>query len=295
MTIRWLEVGHVRVAALLDAEGDLSDSIVDEFPDMPTEQVLGSRDVTPAIYGEGDRWHLFVRAWLVVHPEGVLLVDTGVGGARAPAADWFAHTGRLRDTLQEAGSSPDQVDTVVITHVHDDHLGGVVTDTAPGTPAFGNARYVIQEADLEWLRRLETEGTDGEDEYARVIRETLVRPLEDAGALDTAAGHRRLTDAIELRHAPGHTPGHQFVRISSRGRRLLITGDTFNHPAQVTHPDLPSATDDAPSIAARARRSVLAEVLSHPGTTVAPTHFDEPFGVITSGDGGLAMWKPMPA
>jgi glyoxylase-like metal-dependent hydrolase (beta-lactamase superfamily II) len=295
VTVPWLEIGHVRVAALLDSEADLSDPIVDWFPDMPPERALGSRDTMPGIYGAGDRWHMFVRGWLVVHPEGVLLVDTGVGGPRAPAASWFPQTGKLPEALREAGSSTDQVDTVVITHVHDDHLGGAVTDVAPRSPTFGNARYMIQETDLDWLRRVENEGTDGEDEEARVFIESLVRPLEDAGALDSTAGHRRLTDAIELRHTPGHTPGHQIVRISSRGRRLLITGDVFNHPAQVARPDLPSGSDHFPSGAARARRSVLAEVLSHPGTMVAPSHFDEPFGVITSGTGGFAVWRPMPA
>lgn len=302
MTVRWLEIGHVRVAALLDGEADLSDPIVEAFPDMPPEGVFASRSAMPRIYGADDHWHLFIRAWLVVHPEGVALVDTGVGGAGAPAASWFAHPGRLHDALRDANSSPDQIDTVVITHVHDDHLGGAVARDPGRAPAFANARYVIQRADLEWLRRRsgdaggagEGDTPDDEAEEARVITDALVRPLENAGSIEAIDGHRRLTDAIELRHAPGHTPGHQIVRIVSRNRRLLIAGDTFNHPAQIAHPDWPAGTDDAPPSAARARRSMLADVLSHPGTIVAPSHFDEPFGVIASGAGGLAEWRPTP-
>jgi glyoxylase-like metal-dependent hydrolase (beta-lactamase superfamily II) len=299
VTVRWLEIGHARVAALLDGEADLSDPIEASFPDMPLEGVLASRDAMPRIFGADNHWHLFVRAWLVVHPGGVVLVDTGVGDAFAPAASWFAHPGELHTALREAGSSPDQIDTVVITHVHDDHLGGAVSHTEGRRPAFANARYVIQRADLEWLRRLSSvdgsrngDPPDANAEEARIILDTLVRPLEDAGSVEAIDGHHRLSDAIELRHAPGHTPGHQIVRVVSRDRRLLIAGDTFNHPAQIAHPDWPSGTDDAAASAARARRSVLADALSHPGMIVSPSHFDEPFGVIASERGGLAEWRP---
>jgi glyoxylase-like metal-dependent hydrolase (beta-lactamase superfamily II) len=106
-------------------------------------------------------------------------------------------------------------------------------------------------------------------------------------------GDHEVAEGIALRPAPGHTPGHQIVRLRSRGARAIISGDTFNHPVQIPHPDRPSGTDVVPAQAAATRRAVLAEVLSHPGTIVAPTHLAEPFGYIRSGPGGLAAWRPI--
>jgi glyoxylase-like metal-dependent hydrolase (beta-lactamase superfamily II) len=288
MRIAWSEVGNVRVAALLDGDADLREPITHHFPEIPTDDLLAARDTTPGVYGAGDTWHLFVRAWLLLHPGGVTLVDTGVGGASAPAASWFPASGRLHEALREAGASPDQIDQVVITHVHDDHIGGVVTGDDPQVPAFPRARYLIQQDDLDHQRTLARD----EDEE-RVIWERLLQPLLDAGVVDALDGDHALSDLIELRHAPGHTPGHQVVRIHSGGARLLVAADTFNHPIQLARPDLPSGTDVHPGVAAATRRSILAFLLSNPGTTVAPTHFDAPFGKVVSGRSGLTTWRHM--
>jgi glyoxylase-like metal-dependent hydrolase (beta-lactamase superfamily II) len=286
MRASWTDVGNVRVAALLDGDADLREPITDHFPDVPSDDLLAERDAMPGVYGDRDTWHLFVRAWLLLHPGGVTLVDTGVGGASAPAAGWFPEPGRLHEALREAGASPDQIDHVVITHVHDDHIGGVVMGDDPPVPAFPRARYLIQRDDLDHQRALAQE----EDED-RVIWERLLQPLLDAGVVEVLDGDHVLSDLIELRHAPGHTPGHQVVRVRSAGARLLVAADTFNHPIQLARPDLPSGTDTHPGVAAATRRSTLAFLLSNPGTTVAPTHFDAPFGRVVSGRDGLTRWR----
>ena len=103
-----------------------------------------------------------------------------------------------------------------------------------------------------------------------------------------------MRDGLAERHeahlAPGHTPGHQVVRIHSEDRRAIISADAFNHPLQVGHPDWPSGSDNVPADAAMTRRALLAEALSHPGTTIAPTHFTDSFGDIRSGADGVAAW-----
>ena len=287
MRVTWREVGNVRVAALVDADADLADQLAEHFPEIPVDALATTSELAPAIVGAGGTWHLFVRAWLLLHPGGVILVDTGVGGPRAPAAGWFPVSGKLHEALREAGVTADQVDTVVITHVHDDHVGGVVTDDDHPAVAFPAARYLIQQADLDHQRELARE-----DAEERLIWDRLLQPLLEAGVVDALDGDRVLSDAIELRRAPGHTPGHQVVRVSSHGERLLLAGDTFNHPLQLGHPDWPSGTDVRPAAAAETRRSVLATLLSNPGTTLAPTHFDAPFGQVVSGPRGLASWRP---
>lgn len=283
-----LTVGHIEVIALLDGARELAGPIGDNFPDVPADELDAFRDRAPGVYGPDGGWRLFVRAWLVRHPGGLMLVDTGVGQTGAPGPAWFGATGQLHEALREAGTPPDSVDTVILTHVHDDHIGGTVTfNEEDPRLAFPRATYLLQRADREWQTELARE--EPED---REIDTLLLQPLEAHGRLTLIDGPTTLADGIELRPAPGHTPGHQIVRLQSRGDRAIITADTFNHPLQIPHPDRPSGTDAVPPQAASTRRTVLAELLSHPGTTIAPAHFPEPFGRVGS-DRGLAAWLPV--
>jgi len=278
------KVGNVEVVALLDGD-EACGPIADAFPDVPPDAHANAAERHPGVYA-GDDWRLAVRAWLVRHPGGVALVDTGVGPSTAVAMAWFPTPGRLHDALTEAGASADQIDTVVITHVHDDHVGGTVT--ADGAPAFPNARYLVQQADLDALVAW---GEESEED--REIEARAIAPLRASGQLDAIDGHHVLTGDLELRHAPGHTPGHQVLRITSRGDRLLISGDTWNHPSQFGRPEWASATDAEPARATATRRAMLADLLSHPGSVVAPTHLDVPFGRIRTASDGRAAFDAL--
>jgi glyoxylase-like metal-dependent hydrolase (beta-lactamase superfamily II) len=283
-----LTVGHIEMIALLDGVRELRSPLAESFPDVPLEALEGFHDRWPALVGDGGGWRLHVRAWLVRHPGGVLLVDTGVGGPGAPGPEWLGAPGQLLEALRETGTPADSIETVVLTHVHDDHVGGTVGFEEGGpAPTFPRATYLLQRADREWLSELARD-----EEEDRVIDTLLLHPLERDGRLTLLEGNHPLADGIEIRLAPGHTPGHQIVRLRSKGARAIITADTFNHPIQLAHPDWPSGTDTVPAQAATTRRSVLAEALSHRGTTLAPTHFAEPFGRVTTGEDGLAAWLP---
>jgi glyoxylase-like metal-dependent hydrolase (beta-lactamase superfamily II) len=287
MTLDALQIGDIEVLALIDGDQDLGSPIAEAYPDIPVEHLVADRDLDPGVYGSDGSHRLRVRAWLVRHPAGVLLVDTGIGRSGAPGVEWFGVPGTLLDGLGETGTPPDAIDTVLLTHVHDDHIGGTVIfdDEQVPAPAFPNARYVLQAADREWQRELARA-----DEEDRVIESLLLRPLEDAGVLDVIEGDHPLSDGLEAHLAPGHTPGHQVVRIRSGDRRAIISADAFNHRLQVGHPDWPSGSDDAPADAAETRRALLAEALAHPGTTLAPSHFSDSFGHIHSGADGSASW-----
>lgn len=278
-----VDVGHVRVTALLDGTGD-RDPMTESFPDVPAEQLMAYKERYPGVYGVNDTWRLRIRAWLIRAAGSLILVDTGIGVEGAPGPGWFGATGDLMAQLDAEGIRPADINVVAITHVHDDHLGGTVT--SGGEPAFPAARYVLQTADLSWQRDLAAH-----NDQDRAVWSTLLQPLVDKDVIQEVVGTAELATGVEVQLLPGHTPGHQVVRVVSEGRRLIISGDAFTHPMQLSHPDWANMLDDAPVIAATSRRRLIAELGSHPGMVLAPTHFTEPFGRLTFGPDHLAGWK----
>src|SRR3954453_755645 len=227
-------VGSIDVTAIVDADLEL-DPITDAFPDIPPDALRGDDEDSASIRTAGGDWRLRVRAWLIRHPAGLVLVDTGIGGPTSPTAAWVPSAGVLVEAVGGLGIDVGDIPTVVLTHVHDDHIGGVLN--AGGEPTFADARHVLQRADLEWQRAL---GRENDED--RAIWDLLV-PLEAAGVLDAIDGDHRIADGIDLQHLPGHTPGHQIVWISDGNARLATSADTWNHPLQLGHPEWPSGPD----------------------------------------------------
>jgi glyoxylase-like metal-dependent hydrolase (beta-lactamase superfamily II) len=281
-----IRIGEVEVVTLVDGAAALTTPILEAFPVAPADAILADRDRYPDLYGPGDTWRITVRAWLLRSPAGIVLMDTGVGPSTSAAMAWFPEPGRLHDALAAAGVAAAEIGVVAISHVHDDHVGGAVGPG--GAPAFPNARYLLQRADLAAL-----EARAAEDEEERTVLEQMVRPLLDAGQLDLLDGDHRVSPELELHHAPGHTPGHQVLRVVSGEQRLLLSADTWNHPSQFAHPEWASATDIDHDRASATRTALLAELREFPSTLCAPTHLSGPIGRVREGADGLAMWEPV--
>jgi glyoxylase-like metal-dependent hydrolase (beta-lactamase superfamily II) len=275
-------IGSIDVTAIVDADLEL-DPIAEAFPGVPADALLAENEAAASVRTANGNWRLRVRAWLLRHPAGLLLIDTGIGGPTSPTQAWVPRPGALIERLVELGAPAAAISTVVITHVHDDHIGGLLDRIEE--PAFPNARHVVQRADLEWQRAL---GRENDEEEAIW---NLLAPLETREMLDVIEGDHALADGIELHHLPGHTPGHQIVRIEGGDARLTISADTWNHPLQLEHPEWPSGPDNDHAGAADARRALRAELAAHPGTLVAPTHFAEPFVTLDERNGAPAWLR----
>jgi glyoxylase-like metal-dependent hydrolase (beta-lactamase superfamily II) len=278
-----VRVGRVEVIALCDAIVSSSRPGSGSYPGVDETIWREARARHPDVFAPDGRWRIHVHPFVVRSNGRTFLVDTGLGPESAPAFAWSATVGRLSSELEGAGIDTAEVELVLITHVHDDHIGGTVTD--PATPSFPGARYVIHRADWELMAN----ATDEED---REIFGAVLAPLERAGVIELSEGAFTVTDELRLEHAPGHTPGHQVLSIDSSGERALISGDLVNHPAQLLQPGLASATDMDPELA-NATRSSWLERIERDGGIVAPAHFAEPFGRVTR-DGERWGWEPLP-
>jgi len=232
-----MKVGAFDIDILVDAEGSFA-TMSGAFPQIESDEP----------------WTLPVNCLLVRTEEAIVLVDTGVGPQpRSFMADAVT---RLPEELARFGVQPEQVDIVVHTHLHVDHVGW--------DGAFSGARYVIHRDDWSFFM------SDESLEQRPHLREK-VEPLADAGLVELIDGETEVSPGVRVVPAPGHTPGHMIVWVESQGSRLAMLGDAVAHEAQVADPDLIFVNDQDASLAAATRRTVMGR-LADEGTDVIASH-----------------------
>lgn len=208
-----------------------------------------------------------------------VLIDSGMG--QSDPND----PGHLLDRLRAENITPESIDTVVITHYHQDHIGGLVDDA--GNPTFPNARLVVpsQEHDY-WMREDILAGLDASD--ADRLRQTFAAYAERLTLMDDTTD---IAPGIHYVPALGHSPGHHAVHIESGDERLLHIVDAIHMPIQLNALDAAPFDWQQPDIAMATRRALLARAESE-NLLLMAYHFPFPgLGCVQRRDGLLA-WEP---
>ncbi|WP_428425565.1 MBL fold metallo-hydrolase [Methylibium sp.] len=226
-----------------------------------------------------------VNAYLINTGSRLILIDTGAAGLFGPTL------GKLLGHLKAAGYQPEQIDEVCITHLHPDHVGGLL---AQGEAAFPNAtvRFDQREADY-WLSNEQMAKAPDETKGFFVRAMEAVKPYRDAGRLQPFSGSTELAPGVRALAAPGHTPGHTFYIIESKAQKLVVWGDLM-HVAAVQFPD-PSVVikfDVDSKLALPQRRKAFAEA-AREGYYVALAHVAFPGIGRLRADGKGYVWVPV--
>ena len=221
-----------------------------------------------------------IHSWLIRTPKQTILVDCCAGNHKDRPTQRRFHQ---LDTpwlqrLRDAGVAPEQVDVVLCTHLHADHIGwNTRIENGRWVPTFAKARYLFSRAEHE---RWKPDGGDP-DPQRRIAYEDSVLPVVAARQADLLDGEHAIEDRLMIEPAPGHTPGHVVLKL---GREALFCGDVIHHPIQLYRPDLNSAFCDDAERARQTRRRVL-EHCAELRALLFPTHFAEPYvaGILRQG------------
>jgi len=215
-------------------------------------------------------FHTFV----IRTPRRTIVVDT-CGGNDKPRPGKPRYHQRhwpYLERLAAVGVTAENVDAVVCTHLHADHVGWN-TRLVEGrwVPTFPRARYLFVRREWEfWREEYKTERFTG-DPY----HEDSILPILDAGLADFVESDLRLDDGVWLEPTPGHTPGHVAVHVSGGGRDAVLSGDLMHHALQCAEPEWSSCFCVDPAHSARTRRAFL-ERYAGTDTLIMPAHFPAP-------------------
>ncbi|SEL85183.1 Glyoxylase, beta-lactamase superfamily II [Variovorax sp. YR750] len=193
-----------------------------------------------------------VNGYLINTGSKLVLVDTGAGGLFGPTL------GNLQANLKAAGYQPDQVDDVLITHMHGDHVGGLVQD---GKLVFPNATIHAGQEDADfWLNKANLEKASAEMKGFFQGAMASLNPYVEAGKFKGMKGGTELAPGIRAVPAHGHTPGHNIYVVESKGQKLVLWGDLMHVAAvQFAQPQITISFDVDSKPAASERKKAYAD------------------------------------
>jgi glyoxylase-like metal-dependent hydrolase (beta-lactamase superfamily II) len=285
-TQRWT-IGEARITSVVEAQ---TDGIPPAFffPDADEATVLRHGWLVPQFADAEGRIGLRVQAFVIEVAGRLIVVDPCVGNGKAREQPfWNDQTWPFMERFEAAGFDRADVEMVVHTHLHVDHIGWD-THLLDGrwAPTFARARHIYVGAELDAQGALT-------DIDARRIRDDSIAPIFEAGLADIVEADADLGSGLRLAPTPGHTAGHASLWLTSGDATALLTGDIIHHPVQCAEPAL-SFVSDADAVLARATRETTLTAAVDAGALVLGTHFPTLPGGRLAAEGRVWRFTPEP-
>lgn len=238
-------LGDLEITALYDGYVDLGANLLLGASKADVQRLLARQFLA------GEKVQTAVNAYLINAGGKLILVDAGAAKAFGPTL------GFVDEQLRAAGYAPEQVDVVLLTHLHADHVAGVLTPD--GKPLFPNAEIHVAQTEADFWLSDENAAKAPKDfkPFFELARKS-VAPYQAAGKFKTFSGEADF-GGIKAVPSNGHTPGHTSYLVESKGQRLLILGDAVHsHAVQFAHPEVAIEFDADKKAAIAARKQLFA-------------------------------------
>ncbi|WP_135466508.1 MBL fold metallo-hydrolase [Crenalkalicoccus roseus] len=274
-------VGDMTIHRIVEQEDPLFDPL-EFFPTLTPERLEENRTwLEPlALDPATGRLRLCIQSYVVRTPHRTILVDSCVGNGKNRPGRPFWHMksdDRWMRGLAAAGLAVEDIDVVMCTHLHVDHVGwNTRLENGRWVPTFPRARYLFSERELAHWKA----------EHAKApnpVLEDSVLPVIEAGRAELVRSDHVLDEHVRLSPTPGHTPDHFAVELGRGRTEAVLTGDLIHSPLQARYPEMSMRADTDPRQAAATRRRFL-ECHCEAGTLLCTAHFPSP------SRGRLARW-----
>jgi glyoxylase-like metal-dependent hydrolase (beta-lactamase superfamily II) len=275
------QLGQFEVTALYDGAIELDTKLLKHASAADLNYLLAR------MFVGNPKMQTAVNAYLINTGSHLVLVDAGAAKLFGPSL------GFVLQNMKAAGYEPEQVDAVVITHLHVDHMGGL--NDVNGRPIFPKAKVFVPQADNDfWLSQQTADSAPKEMQpFFKMARDTAA-PYQSSGQWHTFAEGSVLVPGIQAVKANGHTPGHTAYAIESDGQKLLIWGDLVHaHAVQFARPGVSFEYDVDQKQAIITRRSIM-KAMAESKSLVAGMHLPFPgIGHVRADGRGTYSWVPV--
>lgn len=275
------QLGDFEVTALYDGAIELETKLLKNAQPQDLNALLAR------MFVGNPKMQTAVNAYLINTGKHLVLVDTGAAKLFGPSL------GNIAANLKAAGYSLEQVDTVVLTHLHADHMGGL--NDAGGQPIFPKARILAAQEDNDfWLsEKVAAAAPEGMQPFFKLSRDSAA-PYLAKGQWATFAAGSELVPGIRAVKANGHTPGHTAFAVESKGQKLLIWGDLVHaHAVQFAKPGVSIEFDVDQKQAIATRKAIMKEAAASK-VLVGGMHLPFPgLGHVRAEGKGSYAWVPV--
>ena len=294
-----ISLGDVEITRIVEIVLDNGDPAL-MFPDYDAAVWDSHQELLHPADRSGDAPFGFTmshQSWLLRSGDRTILLDTGLGNGKERTNPSFSGLDQpYLEGLAQAGVAPEDVDLVLITHLHTDHVGwNTVRDGDAWIPTFPNATYVLSRADLDYFDPGRRRGGQRvSDAFMRNVWDDSVQPVIDDGRVESWDGEYLVDASLRLVAAPGHTPGNAVLALASGPDRAMFVGDLLHSPVQVALPDWNNCMCEDPAASRNSRHRILGLAADH-RALVFGGHFggDQGAEVARTSDGfTIRGWRP---
>ena len=270
-----ITLGDITVTRIREYYGPVDMTPETFFPDSPATAWEEHRAMlVPEFLDDDTRIvNSAIQTWLLRSEGKTILVDTGVGNhkERPYAPVWSRMNTGFLDNLARAGVRPEDVDIVINTHLHIDHVGwNTYLDGRTWVPTFPNATYLMPKDDFDFWNPENGHKTVLGRGNQNVFEDSVL-PVHQAGRTLLWEGSHRIDAGLRLESAPGHTPGSSVLTLASGTDRAVFVGDLLHNPVQILEPDGNSCFCEDPAQARATRHKILGRAADD-NALVIPAH-----------------------